>query len=272
MKLIIYARSSRKMKPQKLALIVALLFLFTVISSGRVFAQNVYSGIANYVTISGSNIKNGDIAAANGKTYTLANKPYQSLIAGVVVIDPAVSIDLIQGKNSYPIVSSGSFLVNVTTSNGVIKRGDIITTSTTPGVGMKATQSGFAVGTAQEAYNEKNTKKIGSILVSLNTQYAYPPLGNSGTARLFDIFNLTKAASFQEPSLFIKYAISALVVIITFVIGFFSFGRIASNGITALGRNPLAARIIQTGIILNVLITLSIIFAGFFMAYLIIRL
>lgn len=272
MKPIIFARNSRKIKPQKLALIVTLVFLFTLISSGRVFAQDVYSGIANYVTIADKNIKNGDIVATNGKTYILAKKPYESLIAGVVTLDPAVSIDLTQGKNTYPLVTTGTAFVNVTTSNGVIKPGDIITTSTNSGTGMKATQPGFAIGTAQEAYNEKDTKKVGSILVSLDTQFAYPPLGTSGTARLFDIFNLTKAASYQEPSLFIKYAISALVVIVTFVIGFFSFGRIASNGITALGRNPLAARIIQVGIVMNVLITLSIVFAGLFMSYLIIRL
>lgn len=234
-------------------------------------AQSVSGGVANYVEIKTGNIKNGDIISAGTDGYHLAKTTYDAQMAGVVLLDPAVSIDLIQSKRSYPYVTTGTVLVNVTTENGAIKIGDPITSSTVPGTGMKSTEAGYIIGTAQEGYSEKDPKKIGSIFVSLNSRYAYPHAVTT-TSRFFDIFNLTAAASYEQPSVFFKYAISAFVVIISFVIGFFSFGRIASNGITALGRNPLAARIIQLGIVLNVLITLSIVFSGLFMAYLIIRL
>lgn len=235
------------------------------------FAESPNTGVANFVEIKSGNIKNGDIISSGKQGYVLTKTPYDALMAGVILLNAPVSINLVQTNRAYSYISTGTTLVNVTTQNGAIKSGDPITSSTVSGIGMKATQPGYILGTAQEAYGEKDTKKVGSIFVALNSRYSYPQTLSNGS-KLLDIFNLTAAASYQQPSLFIKYAISAFIVILTFVIGFFSFGRIASNGITALGRNPLAARIIQLGIILNVLITLTIIFAGLFMAYLIIRL
>ncbi|MBP6913708.1 MAG: hypothetical protein KBC00_03800 [Candidatus Levybacteria bacterium] len=256
----------------KTTIFVLFLILFLGVFPTHVFGQNINEGVANYIEVKNKNVKNGDIVSAgdNG-TFFLSKTPYDAKMTGVIVIDPAVSINLIQNKNAYPYISTGTTLVNVTTENGPIEIGDPITTSTTPGVGMKAKEAGYILGTAQEDFDEKDPKKQGSIFITLNSRYAYPHSVNT-TSRLFDIFNLTAAASYEQPSVFFKYAISAFVVILSFVIGFFSFGRIASNGITALGRNPLAARIIQLGIVLNVLITLSIVFSGLFMAYLIIRL
>lgn len=255
----------------QILLFIVFLSTFFVFGTKNIFAENTNTGVANYVEIKSGNVTTGTIISSQGTSYGLSKVPYDAQMIGVILLDPAVSIDLLQTKRSYPYITTGVTLVRVTTQNGAIKVGDPITTSTTPGVGMKGTQAGYILGTAQESYNEKDPKKVGSIFVNLNTRYVYPQ-SVSSTSRFFDIFNLTAAASYQQPSLFFKYAISAFLVIISFVIAFFSFGRIASNGITALGRNPLAARIIQLGIVLNVLITLSIVFAGLFMAYLIIRL
>lgn len=258
---------------KKIFIIFFALFLVNLFAGKEVFAQSLVSGVANFVNISDKTVKNGDIVSVGSKEYSLAKTPYDSLIGGVVVLDPALSIDLTNGIKSYPIVTTGKAFVNVNTSNGPIKIGDLITASKTPGTGMKATQPGYVIGTAQENYGEKDVKRIGSILVVLDTHYAYPPVPGVGSgSKILEIFNLTAAASYQQPSLFIKYAISAFVVILTFVIGFFSFGRIASNGLTALGRNPLAGRMIQIGIVLNVLIALAIIFSGLLLSYLIIRL
>lgn len=258
---------------QKIFIAATFLGFMLLFSSVASHAQEIFSGVAIYATIPDKNVKNGDIVETNGKGFKLANTEYTSQIAGVVVLDPAVSIDLTNSNKSYPIVSTGTALANVNTQNGPIKVGDLITTSKTAGIGMRATKPGYVIGTAQEKYEEKDTKRIGSILVSLDTQYAYPPAaGGTGGTKFLEVFNLTAAASYQQPSVFIKYAIAALIVIATFVIGFLTFGRIASNGITALGRNPLAARIIQIGIVFNVLIALAIVFSGLFLAYLIIRL
>ncbi|MGE5041441.1 MAG: hypothetical protein ACM3IJ_00890 [Candidatus Levyibacteriota bacterium] len=258
---------------KKLSALFFILSFLSLAAQQHVFAQGFLSGVATYVQISDKTVKNGDIVSIGPKEYSLAKIPYDSLIGGVVALDPALSIDLTGGAKSYPIVTTGKALVNVNTSNGPIKIGDLITASTTPGVGMRSIQPGYVIGNAQENYSEKDPKKVKAIQVVLDTRYGYPPVPGVGAgSKILEIFNLTAAASYQQPSLFIKYAISAFIVIVTFVIGFFTFGRIASNGITALGRNPLAGRMIEVGIVLNVLIALAIVFSGLFLAYLIIRL
>lgn len=227
-------------------------------------------GVANYIPVQNKNVTDGDIISVSNGIYKLSAAEYDANIVGVIVDNPAVSINLDPDAKTYPLISSGTAEVNVTTVNGAIKKNDKITTSKIAGKGMRATQSGLVLGDALEGYSEKNPKKVGKILVNLSTRYAYAQTTTG--AKFLDIFNLTAAASYQQPSEFIKYAISALIVIVSFTLGVFSFGRIATSGITALGRNPLAGRMIQLGIFLNVLIALTIIFAGLVMAYFILRL
>jgi len=60
--------------------------------------------------------------------------------------------------------------------------------------------------------------------------------------------------------------VAAFIVIISFIFGFLSFSRVAARGVEALGRNPMAKKTIQLGILLNVIITLGIIVAGLLLA------
>ena len=55
----------------------------------------------------------------------------------------------------------------------------------------------------------------------------------------------------------------------SFVMGFVYFGRVARSGIEAIGRNPLASRIIQFNVILHILISIVIVLVGLAIAYLI---
>lgn len=250
------------------ALLVA---VFAVIlgHSIQAFAQleDLGTTVATFVPIEIGEVQNGNIVSSAEDGYKLTDIPYDSVLAGVVVLNPAVSINTVGDIRTYPLVSTGETLVTVNASNGQIAVGDPITSSDTPGVGMKATNPGYVIGTAQEGFSSENNN-TGTILVTLNTKYAYPT--PNARPSIWDIFNITAAASAQQPSVFIKYLIAAIVIVISFVVGFLSFGRIAANGIAALGRNPLASRTIQIGIVFNVLITLSIIFAGLALSYLII--
>jgi hypothetical protein len=247
------------------------LWLITATFSPVLADGDVSLGIANYLPVQGSNIKNGDIVSFTNKGYFLSKTEYDSTVIGVVTTNPAVSLNIENGsKNNYPVASSGTVTVNVSTQNGAIKKGDIITTSKISGIGMKASKSGFVLGNALEGYSSSNPKEVGQINVALNIHYAY---SNSTSANsIKDIFNLSLASAANSPSAFFKYIIAAIVIVLSFVLGFLSFGRVANTGIEALGRNPLAGKMIQLGIIFNVFITIAIIGAGFAMAFLIIRL
>ena len=65
---------------------------------------------------------------------------------------------------------------------------------------------------------------------------------------------------------------AALVVLATFIIGFSSFGKISGTSIEALGRNPLASKLIRSAVVLNFALTAIIIAVGLTMAYLILTL
>ena len=233
--------------------------------------ENISLGIANYIPISGKNIKDGDIVASTEKGYILSKTPYDPLVIGIVTTKPAVSLN-IQGSDAstYPVVSAGNVLVNVSSMNGDIAVGDLITSSSIPGVGMKATKTGYILGRALDPYSSPDKKTVGSINIVLNLHYSYSSTKTQGNLK--DIFNLSLLATYESPSAVFKYVVAGFIIVIAFILGVISFGRVANTGVEALGRNPLAGKMIQFGIIVNVLITITIIVAGFGMAYLIIRL
>lgn len=233
--------------------------------------ENISLGIANYVEIQGENIKDGDIISSSENNYLLSNTPYDPLVIGVVSTKPAVSLNITgSDESTYPVVSAGNVLVNVTSVNGNIKEGDLIASSSIPGAGMKATQTGYIIGRALDPYSSSDKKAIGSINLALNLHYSFSSAKTQSS--LTDILNLSMLATYESPSAVFKYVVAGFVILLSFILGVLSFGRVANTGLEALGRNPLAGKMIQLGIIFNVLITISIIVAGFGMAYLIIRL
>lgn len=251
---------------------LGLFFVLLGVTFQPLFAQeqNISLGIANYVPIEGKSITNGDIISSTSKGYFLSKTPYDPLVIGVVSTKPAVSLNL-EGDDTgtYPVVVSGNVEVNVTSLNGDIKEGDFIASSVIPGAGMKAKQTGYVIGRALEGYSSKDKEAIGSINITLNLHYSY---SSDKTANsLKDILNLSVLASYESPSAVFKYVVAGIVILLSFVLGVVSFGRVANTGVEALGRNPLAGKMIQLGIVLNVLITLAIVGAGFGMAYLIIK-
>ena len=234
-------------------------------------AQQFSTGIARYANVEGGKAQEGDIISTTAKGFGLAKSPYDPKVQGIIIDNPAIyfrgSSD--EGKK-YTYVNDGDVFVRVNSSNGPIVRGDVLSTSTTPGVAMKATQSGYIIGTAQEDYKNPDKAAIGKIRMSFGVRYV-ATRSNLGTS-IFDIFNLSALATYEQPLTVFKYVLAGIVAIISLSFGFLYFGRIASMGIEALGRNPLASRMIQLGIFLNVLLTAMIIGGGIFISILILRL
>ncbi len=239
-------------------------------NNSPVFSQEFDTsfGVANYLPLS-EEAKDGDIVTSVQGRYQRSMREYDPQMVGVVS-EYAAIVFKIEGSTGTPVVSNGNAFVSVSGENGAIKNGDPITTSSITGVGMKATKSGYIIGTALEDFNARSTREVKKINVALNIRYN--SFQNSASRSLFDILNLTAVATTEEPTVVFKYFLAGMILLLSFVIGFFSFGRIANTGIEALGRNPLAAKIIQLGIMLNVLITVAIIGSGLVMAYFVLRL
>jgi len=226
-------------------------------------------GVARIIEISGD-IKDGNIVSASKQRAILSNVPYDSLVLGVVSRDAAIVLNASGSNSGVPVISIGTVYVLVSTQNGQIKKGDQITTSTIPGVGIKADKDGYVIGRALEDDINPNPKQVDKIAVDLELHYfnTKPTLAGS----LSDILKFAFLPTRDGPAPIFKYIVAAGVVIASFVLGFMSFGRTAAKGVEALGRNPAASKIINLGIIFNVGIVVAIVISGLIVAFLILRL
>jgi hypothetical protein len=152
----------------------------------------------------------GDIVSVDG---TLENgvqksiKQYDPTVLGIVSTKPGMILGDSAGIGAPVLVAlSGRVPVKVSTENGAIKAGDYLTTSSIPGVAMKATKAGVIIGTAMVDYNGEGIGKVvafvknGSSLgsnsddvnkgIDLLTQLLADPISNSS-----DLLNASGAAT-----------------------------------------------------------------------------
>lgn len=256
-------------------------FVLVLICSPIAFAQSSTSkdqdvegaatlGVARMVETKEKNVKDGSIMSSSPQGAVFSTTPYDSQVLGVVSPDAAMTINTSDSDTSIPVISEGTTYVLVSSQAGPIKKGDSITTSLMPGVGVKAVKSGYVLGTALEDYDNPDPKKVEKIAANFNLHYS-----NSKPTIAGSLTDVLKAALFptkDSPTPIFKYVTAAIVVIASFVLGFMSFGRTAAKGIEALGRNPAAGKVIHLGIIFNVGIVVVIVLSGLTVSFLILRL
>lgn len=103
---------------------------------------------------------------ANEQVKRSTGETYSRTIAGIVSTRPG----FLAGENragTYPIALAGRVPTFVSTENGEIRIGDPLTTASTPGHAMRATEAGPIVGYASEAFSGTT----GTIIVFVNASY-----------------------------------------------------------------------------------------------------
>ena len=119
--------------------------------------------------------------SASAPTVRKSTLPYETLLVGVVSTNPGLVFDRGQthlaGDNSQLITPEktvvglvGRVPVKVSLENGPIAVGDPLTSSSTPGVAMKASRASQIIGYALEKADQK-----GKIVVHLQPSYYIPP-------------------------------------------------------------------------------------------------
>lgn len=120
-----------------------------------------------------ANYEPGDvlvISSDKNRAVTLSSEPYSTAIIGVYSTKPGFvgTTHPMQGKanNEIPVAITGIVPCKVSAENGSIKRGDLLTTSSTPGYAMKATDPkiGTVLGKALEAL-ETGKGKIEALII-----------------------------------------------------------------------------------------------------------
>jgi F0F1-type ATP synthase membrane subunit c/vacuolar-type H+-ATPase subunit K len=247
---------------------VVSIFLFFFILPLSINAQDVSLGIAIVVPFNDKDVQDGDIVSSDRKgAYIRSRFSYDPFIFGVVSIKPALYLYDKATTEGFPVINSGKAYVRVSTEKGDIKRGDQITSSTNPGVGIKATENGYIIGTAEEDYSAKDPKQIGKILVVIYPHFAQTTSNLAATLLTFPRLSFTEAL--QSPSTALRYLLAALITAATLLLGFRFFGNVSTKGLEALGRNPLAKRSILLGIAINSVLIIGVMIFGLAVAYLI---
>lgn len=233
---------------------LSLTLLSGFLINSAIAQQTNYSKIASYFKIADQGAEAGDIISQKEEGLIRTNVPYDQDIIGVIVENPAIGFNK-AGTSTLPVVSYGEAIIKVSNKNGEIKKGDPITSSDTPGVGQKATQSGMIIGKAMEDSNQE----LKTINAFIEIQYFNSNQGLSNSIISSIIKGLQRPENLPE---ILKYLFALLLAAASFLAGFVSFIKALRKGTEAIGRNPLAKRAITTAMIFNLIGIVIITLAG----------
>ncbi|MDO8583856.1 MAG: hypothetical protein Q7R83_01620, partial [bacterium] len=161
---------------------------FPVVKTGATLSVIPVSGadLAELYYTNDSTVAPGDVVVMDPSIQAgvkLTTTPYDRSTLGVISTKPGLIIGEHTGSGGLPVAValSGRVPVKVTTKNGSIKAGDYLTTSDLPGVAMKATKAGIAIGQALTAFEGPGE---GTVVVFIkNTNYTGDFVGDVAVAR-----------------------------------------------------------------------------------------
>lgn len=245
------------------------LYIFLTGFKENVRGQVGTSGVAFPIQLSNDVNVNGILICSSEGGFKACNSDYDPSLYGVVTTEPSVALEIEgdEAEGTGLVITTGVAKVRVSSINGNISEGDLLTTSKELGVAQKADRNGYVVGNALEEYSSENSQEVGLILVAINI---HPAAGLSGAqSDLLAVLRQGVRAPIFDPLDSLRYFLAALIVLLSFGLGFVYFGRVGKTGVEAIGRNPLASKMIQLSVIIHVVVTIVIIFVGLFLAYLI---
>lgn len=220
----------------------------------------------------------GDIISRNTvlNTYTLARVVGDEYIFGVIQDTPTVVFR--SGAGDTPVAEFGEVFVNVTTLNGPIQVGDLITSSPIPGKGQRFdSEEGHTLGIALQPFSienststiihEENEIIIGTILVLLRKNDSSKVTIQTPTPTI--IINEETSDGIPAGTVF-RYILAIVFAIGSLYLIFKKLGPNLQQGIVSVGRNPLAKTSIQTMVTFNIILILVISIASLLISFAII--
>jgi hypothetical protein len=217
-----------------------------------------------FVTDAGSN---GDIVCNTKTGAVQCIKPFDPTMIGVLVVNPAVSLEKTDSSepNTKLVLSMGKAYVRVERVEGGLKKGDMITSSEKAGLGKKVSQSGYVLGTVLEDVQFDSTDQEKLVLISLSIRPAYFPASNK--ANVIQLVREGVEGVYSSPLSALRFMLAAATTLLSVILGFLYFGRVARSGVEAIGRNPLAGKMIQMSVLFNVILTIGIMATGVTISY-----
>jgi hypothetical protein len=156
-------------------------------TDGAIYAQNgTLQGIdlAETYPSKDNTLEPGDVVVVDpehGEYVKRSEDSYQGSVVGIVSTDPGILLGGYGIQESrfgddpkYPIALAGRIPTKVSTENGPIKPGDPLTSSSIPGVAMKAKKPGQVIAKALESYDNADPTAVGKIVALVNISWYDP--------------------------------------------------------------------------------------------------
>lgn len=222
------------------------------------------------------------------KIKLLSSKNDASML-GVVVSanDTILSVGGDGTTSQVYVANDGKYEVLVSTQNGAIKRGDIITISALDGIGMKAdTTQTVVLGKALTGFDGKNnisgsmvlktkvgnrTVQIGMIVVDISIAHNPIQVSVNGPPVPTVLKKAGEIITGKSVSTWRLYIALTILLVTVFITGSLLYGGVRSS-LIAIGRNPLAKKVISRGLIQVIVMGVIIFVLGLFSIYLILKL
>jgi len=241
-----------------------IVLLLIIVFPGVANAQVTSSGIATKYLLSDT-FPGGTVICIKQDSLTACEGAYDTGVFGVVTDQPAGAFtDQVEVENESFVINGGRAVIRVVTRGGNIQVGDLLTSSSVPGVAEKANRNGYVVAQALEDYSgDAEGTILATIDIHQTTSFA------DVRTNLLELLRQGVAFPILTPLAVLRYILATVVLVSAFVIGFVYFGRMARTGVEAVGRNPLAMRTIQFNVVLNIVIMFGVFCIGLALAYLI---
>lgn len=250
---------------------IVLIFIFglleALVFSANAAAQFESTGVAKTVDFGDVLLEEGSVVCLSNEGARLCNSEYDVGITGVYVSDPAVAVINLDIPNGKTVVSFGDAYVRVNNANGEIHKGDFVTSSKVAGEAMLADKSGNVLGTALEDFKPVDNMNNGRVQIAINIKPVV--VAQSARGNLLEVLRQGLLAPTLTPLASMRYILAILVAMVSLIFNIIYFGRIARQGVEALGRNPLASSRIQFAVLLNLGLILLIMGGGLLLAYVI---
>lgn len=226
---------------------------------------------------------------SNASRVSPATQNNAARIHGVVVSPNSTPVTLTQNSASRQVyvATSGNYQVLVSDQNGTIRTGDYISISAVAGVGMKANGTQMVVlGKALNDF-DGSTNVVGitsvadhghklalhlgyvAVDISLSHNPLYQPTKSAQVNSFLQKFG--RSIADKEVSLLRIYLSIGILLITALIAGALLYAGVRT-GMVALGRNPLARQSIMHSLLQVVLTSLSVLLAGVFAVFLVLKL
>jgi hypothetical protein len=236
----------------------SLVLLCGVCLTGTALAQTGMSvPVATTVLLQDGVVENGLAVIYDREldTYSLATVVNDARVYGVTAERPVLVFST--SDDALPVVTNGVTTVRVSGVNGPIARGDLLMTSSEPGVSVLAgLEDEYVFAVALESWLASST---GVILAEVGVEQA--------RARQLSRLEAVATAGMERRPISLARGLIAVVIAVgglMFVL--YSFRSVIKAGVVSIGRNPRARTAIMTLAIGNILFALVLCLLALFVA------